>query len=106
MHLLHIMRSDSHTLCDRTQSQALQDVFVQGMAGTASKPEHIEQQTEEALCKITYKLLSCQSQVPPKTHSWRSGGKEKAESLPELRDWNKLVVRYTKGGARLNSGWD
>ncbi len=53
--------------------------------------------------QITYKLLSCQSQVPPKTHSWRSVGKEKAEPLPGLRDWNKLVVRYTKGGTRLNS---
>ncbi len=80
------------------------------MAGAANKPEHIEQQTEEALCKLHISSSLVNHKCAQRLIPGDPVGKEKAEPLPRVKEigtaccqihqrWNTLEQQLGLGKA-------
>lgn len=90
------MRSEFPTVCDSTQSQALLAVFVQRTAGLPTSLNILSTEHWQRFAKLHISSSSvnhgCRQRVIPEDPVAKEGG-----NLAGLRDWNKHVVRYTKG---------
>lgn len=93
-----LMRSEFPMLCDSTQCQALQAVFVQGMANLPTSLNILSAEQWKRFTKLHISSCpvnhGCRQRIIPDDLVAKEGW-----TLAGLRDWNKHIVRYTKGTA-------